>query len=456
MQEHPEQFWFLNNGITIVTNKPVDRTRNGTIYLERSSRDSFSVVNGAQTISACHEFFYCDGIEKDIKKRAKEALVLLRVVSVEEIAKANEGFDKEEVSGMDEKISKSLNRQKPIEAEDLAYYSPFVKRVNQIYSEALGEESKSELDNRFFAIIRRGENENEGVNEFEYSLTVIARAVRASGYVSGDTWVYNPWKAINTYNADILKMNDRDLKHKELFDSEMVTNRNDFLKRYQRVNLAIYLFRKYSEHKQVIVPDNYKNVQKIANLKEAGSWYFVSFFFEHLLQIEKENKNLDACCVKEFKEKITDSEFEEIILYFCEVFDDEKGTFKNRELRQERTYTSIKQKMKSKDKKYEMIKNKVRSLYTQGENGDSFEYESYQAYAEIRDGKIILKKGSKISDTIGATCSIVVKNLRMENSDKIDADGILKDDILFDDLSIAAKFVEGARVVNGGKKWVKK
>ena len=242
MQEHPEQFWFLNNGITIVTNKPVDRTRNGTIYLERSSRDSFSVVNGAQTISACHEFFYCDGIEKDIKKRAKEALVLLRVVSVEEIAKANEGFDKEEVSGMDEKISKSLNRQKPIEAEDLAYYSPFVKRVNQIYSEALGEESKSELDNRFFAIIRRGENENEGVNEFEYSLTVIARAVRASGYVSGDTWVYNPWKAINTYNADILKMNDRDLKHKELFDSEMVTNRNDFLKRYQRVNLAIYLF----------------------------------------------------------------------------------------------------------------------------------------------------------------------------------------------------------------------
>ena len=302
LYEYPEQFWFLNNGITIVTNKPVDRTKNGTIYLERSSRDSFSVVNGAQTISACHEFFYCDGIAKDIKDRAKQALVLLRVVSVEEIIKANEDFDKE-VSGMDEKISKSLNRQKPIEAEDLAYYSPFVKRVNQIYSEVLGEESKSELDNRFFAIIRRGENENEGINEFEYSLTVIARAVRASGYISGDTWVYNPWKAINTYNADILKMNDSDLKHTELFDSEAVTNRTDFLKRYQRVNLAIYLFRKFSEQKQVIVPENYKNVQKIANLKEAGSWYFVSFFFEYLLQIEKENKNLDACCVKEFKEK---------------------------------------------------------------------------------------------------------------------------------------------------------
>lgn len=53
---------------------------------------------------------------------------------------------------MSERISKALNRQKPIEAEDLAYYSPFVKSVNAIYSEMLmNNNNLDECDNRFLA-----------------------------------------------------------------------------------------------------------------------------------------------------------------------------------------------------------------------------------------------------------------------------------------------------------------
>lgn len=89
LRNSPEQFWFLNNGITIVTNAPIDMSKNECISLSMENNNSFSVVNGAQTISAAHDFIYCDGVEKDIIENAKGALVLLRVVSVVQNDKKN-------------------------------------------------------------------------------------------------------------------------------------------------------------------------------------------------------------------------------------------------------------------------------------------------------------------------------------------------------------------------------
>lgn len=47
-------------------------SKNECISLSMENNNSFSVVNGAQTISAAHDFIYCDGVEKDIIENAKE------------------------------------------------------------------------------------------------------------------------------------------------------------------------------------------------------------------------------------------------------------------------------------------------------------------------------------------------------------------------------------------------
>ena len=74
------------------------------------NNNSFSVVNGAQTISAAHDFIYCDGVEKDIIENAKGALVLLRVVSVVQNDKKTPQYYMQSTESMSERISKALNR----------------------------------------------------------------------------------------------------------------------------------------------------------------------------------------------------------------------------------------------------------------------------------------------------------------------------------------------------------
>lgn len=58
-----------------------------------------------------------------------------------------------------------------------------------------------------------------------------------------------PWKAVNTYNADILKMGEKDLKHSELFKTINVSDKDEFLINYQNINLAIYLYKYYADRK---------------------------------------------------------------------------------------------------------------------------------------------------------------------------------------------------------------
>lgn len=453
LRNNPNQFWFFNNGITIVTNSPIDKSKNDIISLSTKRTDTFSIVNGAQTVSAAHDFFYFDGEKKETLENAKNALVLLRVVSVEEIDETNEEYV-ESTESMSERISKSLNRQKPIEAEDLAYYSPFVKSINKLYSDIIGTSNNCDVDNRYFCIIRRGESENESENNFEHSLTLIARAIRASGYIEGATWKYLPWKAVNTYNADILKMNDQDLKHSELFKTIQNGDREEFLLNYQYINLAIFLFKKYSEMKNEVCVSKIKNKVKIDIMRENGSWFFISFFFECLLVNDFKKKLFDNC-ITDFDEFITKTDFLEIILFFFTVVDDKKHDFKLKELRQEETYNQIRENLKNYTREHQSYKDKVQRLYITYVNGDVLRYKDYDAKIEIIDGKYLLKKESKIEDKIDEHCSQEVKNMREEKKALINNDSILIGDIEFNDLSLAAKFVEGRRLVKGYKNWEK-
>lgn len=453
LRDNPNQFWFFNNGITIVSNKAIDLAKSDCILLEKKGDVTFSVVNGAQTIAAAHEFLKCDSEKAENIKNAEDALVLLRIVSVEERDANNEEADCNTES-MSEKISKALNRQKPIEAEDLAYYSPFVKSVNKLYKEVLGSKEESEVDNRYFCVIRRGENENDSESNFEHSLTLIARAIRASGYFpTGKTQrVYTPWKAVNTYNADILKMNDQDLKHVELFKTALIAdNKEEYLKNYQYINLAIYLYKRFGELKKEINLTEYKNKARIEVFKESGSWYFITFFFEFILQNSKDQR-LKSNCIIDFNDIISKNDLVEMIKFFFTVMDKE-GEFKLKDLRQEDTYKDIKKLIKSHLSKQSVYADKAQQLLISYKEGDRLSYSAYEASLLVKGDRFILKTGSRIETEVSDNCSMEVKRLREENESKIKMDGIITEDIEFDDLSLAAKFVEGRRLVKGYKNW---
>ena len=454
LKKNPDQFWFLNNGITIVTNSTVDMSNNTSICLRMDEKNSFSVVNGAQTVSAAHDYFFCNDEEKNQIENAKKARVLLRVVSVEEIKEKNDSYDDCDFKdSMSERISKSLNRQKPIEPEDLAYYSSFVKGVNAIYSDVCSSDSDDQ-DNRFFRIIRRGENESESVNNFEHSLTLIARAIRASGYSKDNNRLYQPWRAINTYNAAILKMTGNKLKQDDLFKDELIDNIDKFLSEYQYVNLAVYIYKYYAKEKNYIDVSDYKNKDKIEILKESGAWYFVSFFFEYLLE-NKSNKKLQASCIDDFDDFIDKNLFDDLIRFFFSVMDDNKSGFKLRDLRQATTYNDIKSHIINHDKELKIYKAKVQKLYISYENGDKFNYLGYEAKIIVEENKLVLKAGSEIEINIDNSCSQKVKEIRKNNEMYIDKNGKTKADIEFGDLSTAAKFVEARRIVKGYKNWIK-
>ncbi|MFP7176475.1 AIPR family protein [Priestia filamentosa] len=73
LRNNPEEFWFLNNGITIIAEeKTLNLDYNSTLqlrnlYNSEEKKWNISVINGAQTISAASQFFFEDYKEKDKK-----------------------------------------------------------------------------------------------------------------------------------------------------------------------------------------------------------------------------------------------------------------------------------------------------------------------------------------------------------------------------------------------------
>ena len=58
LRENPEDFWYLNNGITIIIQNETafDYSKKSRICLDYKSPGIISVINGAQTISTAAEF----------------------------------------------------------------------------------------------------------------------------------------------------------------------------------------------------------------------------------------------------------------------------------------------------------------------------------------------------------------------------------------------------------------
>lgn len=262
LENNPDNFWFLNNGITIVVQEKdaLDLSKNSSVTLKYEKPEMISIINGAQTISTAAEFWYennSDGgqedkdareARKEVKERARDrARVLLRIMYVAD----KKGEYQEELN----EISVALNRQKPIKGEDIAYTSRAVLEINRLFR----PEKKDDIH---FCITKRGERI---FGKYQYSLTDFARIV----------WAYrdgNPGDARTKSSNEVLKYFSKigqdyvdEIKDK---DEEEI-----FKKYFSPVNFAMQAYRYYKKAD--------KKVKKSGQREEAvlryGGYYFAAY-----------------------------------------------------------------------------------------------------------------------------------------------------------------------------------
>jgi len=244
LSEEPEKFWFYNNGITLLADKVECRSSN-RIKIVSSNDNEFSVINGAQTITACADYFYNPQIDEDkIENAKKNAYVMLRIVSVKEHGdKVKNTKDR-----LENKISVSLNRQKPIDSEDLAFNSELVYMINSL-------ETDSSVG---FNVRRKGDS----IADSTYLLTQVARFVLASK-------LQRPGAAKNMYRANILKMDGDSFKIKDVFPQLKGTSiEKDFINQFGLVNISKKLYDG--------MDDCVKKEERNVTLLKNGHYYFIA------------------------------------------------------------------------------------------------------------------------------------------------------------------------------------
>lgn len=134
----PRDFWYFNNGVTVVANR-VTKTLVGGASRDFGTfrAESASVVNGAQTVSSLGRALAAGGNLEDVR-------VLLRVISLDQSpAGTNYSAD----------ITRTNNTQNRIEARDFATQDPEQTRLKRelaldgiTYAVVRGEDTKSAED----------------------------------------------------------------------------------------------------------------------------------------------------------------------------------------------------------------------------------------------------------------------------------------------------------------------
>lgn len=141
LEHNPKDFWFLNNGITLLIedNKIIDLFNPKSIMIDIISNEklNFSVINGAQTISTSHAAYFSKNVKSD-----DDTKVILRVVY------PKENMDEKDLTVLINKITIGLNRQKEIKNEDLNYFDDLIVSINELYDP---------YDMRKFKIVKRGD-----------------------------------------------------------------------------------------------------------------------------------------------------------------------------------------------------------------------------------------------------------------------------------------------------------
>jgi hypothetical protein len=125
LMQNPEEFWYLNNGITLILEKNNLNLQNyNMISLSDSDKIKLTVINGAQTLNSAAEFFYTQEEQNPSKDKA---FVMLKIIEI--TSRENET---ESVDNRIDKITISLNRQKPIITDDIAFTLPVIRQINKL------------------------------------------------------------------------------------------------------------------------------------------------------------------------------------------------------------------------------------------------------------------------------------------------------------------------------------
>ncbi len=319
LEKTPEAFWFRNNGITILIEEPgllFDRTTE--IVLKKTDSDilPFSIINGAQTITAAADFFYSPYKEKanegdskktnqkgkDIEKAKKEAKVIVKIIHIQ---------SKDSIKSKAEAkiISIALNRQKPIKAEDMAFTNEFVDLINEYLQE-----------NENYILIRRGEDYS--FDEKRFSLIDFAKAAKACSGHPGEARSYATSKLLEENNG---KFVDTDIFKKDWYRSDR--NKEQIFKRsYSPILFAMTMLEKCKP----IVAKASKTIGVKNNVLKNGMWYFIAYTVFALNDANDTNYENFHYSADEIALEDLSLLFAAFADYYCEILElNEQGTQSN-------------------------------------------------------------------------------------------------------------------------------
>lgn len=329
LKNNPDEFWFLNNGITmLVQDEEFSVKKTKCLEVNSGKNKILSIINGAQTVTTSAEFFYGnDCNENNIELAKNKAQVMLRVVHINTVKNIeNQDRCKNEI----EKISVSLNRQKPIQPEDIAYTTEFVHKLNKIQQDNLN-------DKIYFKIIRRGDH---SVNN-EYTLVDFARATKA--YLD-----QCPGEARSKGRKSLLEIKTEKGKYifedEGVFKKELLEDNIDgeyvFNRYYKPINFAMKLQDQYSKQ-STSVKKSFKDPKKIAIINY-GKWHFVAYIIFVLNDnSDKDFTNFNAT-LQNVDSKVICRIIEEFVNLFSQSITEEKDKLDSNDFKNEKIYNNFK------------------------------------------------------------------------------------------------------------------
>ena len=289
----PEAFWFRNNGVTILVEEShMKLDRVGEIILKEADKSElkFSVINGAQTITAASEYYYA----LSSKERDKQASVAKVIVKIIHIRDDNPQRAEKEAKT----ISVALNRQKPIKSEDIAFTNEFVETMND-YLEA---------SQAPYILVRRGEEFSSSSKA--YSLINFAKARKAC---AGD-----PGAARSNATSTLLKINpetsrfgDQEIFKSEWYSANETERRNLFKTFYSPVSFATDMAADCQS-----ISKKVQRTDAAGSVMKNGMWYFIAY----TVYILNDGDDQDYSHFTYSADKIRSEEFKKLFEEFAEFY----------------------------------------------------------------------------------------------------------------------------------------
>lgn len=329
LKNNPDEFWFLNNGITmLVQDDEFSIKKTKCLEVNLGKNKVLSIINGAQTITTSAEFFYENDCNKDNIKLAKDkAKVMLRVVHINTVKNIeNQNRCKNEIK----KISVALNRQKPIQPEDIAYTTEFVYKLNKIQENNLNDKS-------YFKIIRRGDH---SVNN-EYTLVDFAKATKA--YLD-----QCPGEARSKGKKSLLEIQTENgkymFKDEGVFKKELTEYNIDcieiFNRYYRPMNFAMKLQDQYLKQ-STYIKKSFKDLKKIAIINY-GKWHFVAYVIFVLNNDNNKDFTKFDATLQDVDSRTMGKIIEEFVSLFSQSIEKGKDKLDSNDFKNEKIYNDFK------------------------------------------------------------------------------------------------------------------